>query len=121
MKPKRSIPFLAITASLLIIWLNACSTTAPGQEPEELPSLTPTYSLTQLQGALAATAQSGDGEAEATPTPLLGEFINERTPQPTATLGALMQSIETFASRRGFLYTKFLGVRVVDWINLLIY
>ena len=117
MKLKRIIPFLALTASLLLICLNACTTSAP-EGPEALPSLTPTLSLTQRQGTLAATRQSG--EAEATPTPLLGDFITERTPQPTATVGVLMQSIETFAARRGFLSTKFLGVRVVDWINILI-
>ena len=119
MKLKRFIPFLAITAALLLIWLNACSTSAP-EEPEELPSVTATLSLTQRQGTLAPTLQPGEGEAEATPTPLLGDFITERTPQPTATVGAFMQSLESFAARRGFLSTKFLGVRVVDWINLLI-
>ena len=120
MKLKRFIPLLAISAILLFIWLNACSSSATEQEPKDQPSRTPTLSITHRQGTLAATLQSGETEAEATPTPFLGELIQERTPQPTATVGVLMQSIETFAARRGFLSTKFLGVRVVDWINLLI-
>lgn len=57
---------------------------------------------------------------EPTPTPLLGEFISERTIEPTATLGALMRSIEESAARRGVLFTTFLGIRLVDWANLFI-
>jgi small-conductance mechanosensitive channel len=69
---------------------------------------------------LAATATPEEVPPEPTPTPLLGDLISDRTPQPTATLGVLMQNIEEFATRRGFLSTRFLGIRVVDWINLLI-
>ena len=117
MKQKKFILLLLLVASLLLILLNACST---GQEPELTPSPTPTMTRTQRQGALAATAIPEQGSPEATPTPLLGEFISDRTPIPTATLGALMQTIESYAAQRGFLSTRFLGIRVVDWINLVI-
>jgi MscS family membrane protein len=117
MKPKKRIIFLAIAASFLLICLNACST---GQESELGRSPTPTITRTQSQGMLVPTARPVQNTPEPTPTPLLGEIINERTPQPTATPGALMQTIETYAAQRGFLSSRFLGVRVVDWINFVI-
>jgi small-conductance mechanosensitive channel len=117
MKLKKYILFLPLIAALLLILLNACST---GQESELVLSPTPTASVTRRSGALAATATPTETPPEETPIPLLGDLISERTLQPTATLGALMQSIETVAAQRGFLATRFLGIRVVDWINLLI-
>ena len=117
-KPKRIILFLAITIFLALILLNSCGSDRPDQESDQTPSPTPSLSLTQRLGALTATAAAKNDEAEATPTPLLDELINERTPQPTATLGPIMQAIEQYAARQGVLSTKFLGLRLVDWINL---
>lgn len=116
MKLKRIIPFLLIIAFAILIFPNACSHLAPDAAQEQQPSQTPTLSITQR----TTTTQPERDSSEPTPTPLLGEFLTDRTPQPTATLGPLMQTIETYAARRGFLSTKFLGIRLVDWINLLI-
>ncbi len=120
MKLKKLISILAITISMLLIVLNACSPSIPGTDPDQSSLPTPTPSLTRRSGALAATAIPEEDPPEPTPTPLLGELITERTPQPTATVGVLMETIETFAAQRGFLSKRLLGVRVVDWINLLI-
>ena len=117
---KKLIPILAIAVSLLFIFLNSCSSLYQDQDPGQQPSQTPTLANTQRQGVLTTTTQPEEDPAEATPTPLFGELISDRTPIPTATISAVMQSIETFAARRGFLSTRFLGVRVVDWINILI-
>ena len=120
MKLKRIFLLLVIAAGFLFLSLSACTTAAPEEAPEQPFTPTPTLSLAQRQETRTATALAGEGPVEPTPTPLLGEFISDRTPQPTATPGPLMQSIEQFASRRGFLSTRFLGIRVVDWINLTI-
>jgi hypothetical protein len=117
MKLKKFILFLPLVASLLLILLNACSV---DQESELGLTPTPTMTRTQRQGTLAPTARPVENTPEPTSNPLLGDLINERTPQPTATPGVLMQSIETFAAQRGFMFTRFLGIRVVDWINFII-
>ena len=118
MKSKRIILFLALTIFLVLILFNSCSSDPPDQEPDQTPSPTPSLSLTQRLGALTATAAAKSDEPEATPTPLLDEILNERTPQPTATLGPIMEAIEQYAARQGALSTKFLGLRLLDWINL---
>jgi small-conductance mechanosensitive channel len=120
MMPKRIIFIFTLAASLLLLGFSACSPTAPGVSPEQQISLTPTLSLAQRQATRTATAAAFEGPVEATPTPLLGEFISDRTPQPTATPGPIMQGIEQLAVRKGFVTTRFLGIRVVDWINLAI-
>ena len=107
-----------IAASLLLFLLNACSTAAPGQGPVSNLSPSPTLSQTQQRGTLTATSRSVQSTPE--PTPLLGELISERTIEPTATLGALMRTIEESAAQRGVLSTNFLGIRLVDWANLFI-
>jgi MscS family membrane protein len=117
MKLKKFILYLPLVASLLLILLNACSV---DQESELGLTPTPTMTLTQRQGTLAPTARPVENTPEPTSNPLLGDLINERTPQPTATPGVLIQSIETFAAQRGFMFTRFLGIRVVDWINFII-
>jgi small-conductance mechanosensitive channel len=117
MKLKKFILFLPLIATLLLILLNACSV---DQESELGLTPTPTMTRTQRQGTLAPTARPIENTPEPTSTPLLGDLINERTPQPTATPGVLVQSIETFAAQRGFISTRFLGIRVVDWINFII-
>jgi MscS family membrane protein len=117
MKHKKFIRLLPLAASLLLVLLNACSI---GQEPEQRLTPTPTMMPTQRQVILPPTASPVQNTPDPTPTPLLGELINERTPQPTATPGALMRAIEESAAQRGFLSTRFLGIRVVDWINFAI-
>jgi MscS family membrane protein len=117
MKLKRNILFLSLTVTLLMVLLNACSASLPDQEPG---SPSPTISRTQRQVTLTATATQVQNTPEPTSTPLLGEIITERTLQPTATLGVLMRSIEESAAQRGLLFTTFLGIRLVEWANLLI-
>jgi small-conductance mechanosensitive channel len=120
MKLKSIIGFLAITVTLFLISLNACSPSVPGDETQQGPSATPTRSVTQRSGALAATATPEEVPPEATPTPLLGDILSERTLEPTATLGALMRNIEESAARKGLSYSNFLGINLVDWVNILI-
>ncbi|MEA3326205.1 MAG: mechanosensitive ion channel family protein [Chloroflexota bacterium] len=105
MKPKRIVVKFALIAMIILGILTACSSASPDQASE--PQLSATLTPVPDEGAVQPTA-----------TPLLGEFVTERTPQPTSTPGQLMQSIETFAARKGVLFTKFLGIRLVDWINL---
>lgn len=78
----------------------------------------PTLARTQRQVTLTATVRPMQTTPE--PTPLLGEILSERTIEPTATLGIMMRSIEESAARRGVLFTTFLGIRLVDWANLVI-
>lgn len=117
MKPKKVILFLPLIASLLLVWLSACS---PAQEPELMHSPSSTILRTSVQGTLAPTTTPVQNTPEPTPTPLLGELLNERTIEPTATLGALMRNIEASAAQRGLSSTRFLGIRLVDWVNLFI-
>jgi len=117
MKQKNLILILLLVASLLLVLLNACST---GQEPELMPAPTSILTRTTRQGTLASTATPLPNTPEPTPTPLLGDLLNERTIDPTATLGALMRNIEASAARKGLLSTSFLGISLVDWVNLLI-
>jgi len=120
MKSKRVITIFAIIATLILISLNACNPSGQGEEPGIIPSTTPTAPITRRTATLAATAIPEEDPPAATPTPLLGEIISERTLEPTATLGALMRNIEESADQRGLLSTNFLGIRLVDWANLLI-
>ena len=53
-----------------------------------------------------------------TATPLLGDIVATRAPEPTATPGALEQAVIDFTIRKGVASTKFLGLTVPDWINL---
>ena len=87
MKHKILIPFLLLTASLLLIFLNACSVSDPGLGPDDNNVPSPTLSLSQQQDTLISTISPGQNTPE--PTPLLGEILSERTIEPTATLGAL--------------------------------
>ena len=118
MKHKILIPFLLLTASLLLIFLNACSVSDPGLGPDDNNVPSPTLSLSQQQDTLISTISPGQNTPE--PTPLLGEILSERTIEPTATLGALMQSIEESVDRKGLSSTNILGITLVDWVNLLI-
>jgi small-conductance mechanosensitive channel len=57
-------------------------------------------------------------EPEPTATGLLDEIIATRTPEPTATPGRIEQEVTQLAARAGLLTTRFLGLTVVDWVNL---
>jgi MscS family membrane protein len=84
--------------------------------------------LLSLGGAATALAQTpapSEGTAPAagdtpapTPTALLDELIMTRTPEPTATPGRIEQQVEELAKKAGLTWTTFLGLSVVDWINL---
>jgi len=122
MKLKRLIPFLAVVISLILIFPNACSPISNSQESAPQPSQTKTLSIMQREGTLTATSKPdlNAEELTATPTPLLGEFTTNRTKQPTATMGPLTRAIEAYAFKRGASSTTFLGIRLVNWVNLLI-
>jgi MscS family membrane protein len=120
MKRKKVSLILSLTITLLMVVLNACSTSGPDQELGYELTPSPIITRTQRQVTLTATARPVQNTPEPTTNPLLGEILSERTIEPTATLGILMRSIEESAARRGVLFTTFLGIRLVDWANLLI-
>jgi small-conductance mechanosensitive channel len=73
-----------------------------------------------LQGGTPESASPQTEAPVATPTALLEEIIMTRTPEPTATPGRLEQQVEELAETVGLARTTFLGLSVVNWINLAI-
>jgi small-conductance mechanosensitive channel len=57
-------------------------------------------------------------EPEPTPTRLLDAIIGTRTPEPTATPDRIEEAVVDLALRAGLGWPQFLGLSVVDWINL---
>ncbi|MFN2215912.1 MAG: mechanosensitive ion channel family protein [Anaerolineales bacterium] len=120
MKLKRIIPIFIIIAVLILFIPNACNLHETDPTAGSQPSQTATLSIAQSDRAYTATPKPDEDSQEDPPTSLLGELITDRTPQPTATPGPAMQAIEAYAARWGFLYTRFLGIRLVDWIDILL-
>jgi small-conductance mechanosensitive channel len=57
-------------------------------------------------------------DAAATPTPLLGEIVMTRIPEPTATPGAVAREVEKMAARAGLAWTRVLGLTIAEWTTL---
>ena len=76
---------------------------------------------TEPLSAPESTPNSATPTSE-TPVPIatsvLDEVITTRTPEPTATPGRVEQQVTELTARVGLAYTRFLGLRVTDWINL---
>jgi len=89
---KRNIPILMVSTVVLLGLLSAVGSVAFADTPQPAP----------------------------TPTELLEGVIVTRTPQPTATPGRVEQQVEELAETAGLAGTTFLGLAVVDWINLAI-
>ncbi len=89
-------------------------TSARGPEPAIAGPVPPEAAL--LQGG----EQAGD-DGTSTPTPdALEGVILTRTPEPTATPGRVEQQVEDLVEVVGLARTTFLGLSVVNWINLAI-
>lgn len=124
MKSRRIIFFSTLIGIIILVLLAACSGAAPTQTPEanrtptrtSLPTRAPTTTRTPELPAVTELEEEG---AEARPTPLLGELISERTPEPTATPGVLAQAVENYAVRAGLATKRFLGISLPDWISLI--
>ncbi len=69
--------------------------------------------------AAVEPAAEGSG-ADAPPPTATGvlDVIPTRTPEPTATPGVLAREVTELASKAGLATTEFLGLSVVDWVNL---
>lgn len=103
---------------VILILLTACGEAVPTQPAEA--NLTPTRtSIPSVTSQPPADPAASESKAsEPTLTPILGEIVATRTPEPTATPGPLAQIVETYTTRIGLEATNFLGISVSDWINL---
>jgi small-conductance mechanosensitive channel len=80
--------------------------------------------LSGLGGSVSAQTPEPPSPAEATPVPtateLLEGVIMTRTPEPTATPGLVEQQVEELVGTVGLGRATFLGLSVVNWVNLAI-
>ncbi len=118
-----------LTGVILLLILSACSgkqstqtqetTLLPTQTlaPSPLPTQTVELSPTRTELAIAAPEYE---TPVPTATPLLGELIATRVPEPTSTPGPLQQRVINYVDRIGLATTRFLGLSLADWINLVI-
>jgi MscS family membrane protein len=76
------------------------------------------------QMSVSAQTPPPPSSTAATPKPtatdLLGGVIVTRTPEPTATPGLIQQQVEEIVEAVGVAGRTFLGLSVVDWVNLLV-
>jgi len=79
-----------------------------------------TVVLLGLLLAVGSVSSADTPQPGPTPTELLEGVIVTRTPVPTATPGMVEQQVEELAVTVGLARTTFLGIGVVDWINLAI-
>jgi small-conductance mechanosensitive channel len=102
MTKRTRIGYLLLAAVLLLAILSAGQQAASAQTP--IPVATP------------------DAEApEPTPTALLDAVISAtRTPMPTATPDLIAEGVERVTEATGLAGESFLGLKVEDWINLVI-
>ena len=113
------ISYTYLIGIVLVYMLSACSGTTMMPTPQ--PSLTPTQISTPSSVSTEIAAAAPENETLApTATPLLGEIVATRAPEPTATPGPLQQAVIDYTVRKGVASTKFLGLTVPDWINLAI-
>jgi MscS family membrane protein len=110
--------FLALSLSLVVLFVllpaagwTAFAILAVAETPE---AATPI----PADGAPPAeVAPSSEAPAPA-PTSLLEEVAPTRTPQPTATPGALQQEVTRLVARAGLARTRFLGLTIPEWLSL---
>ena len=92
---------------LLILCLVACAGVSEvgGQATPEAVS-TPTVAA----GAAATIAP--------TSTPLFGEFVETRMPEPTVTPGPVARAVESMVTRVGLAWTRVLGLTIPQWVTV---
>ena len=100
------ITFLVVCLVSFALLLPACDAIVTTEQPvvaTETPTPTP-----------ASAAVSPE------PRSTLDSILAERTPVPTTVAGPLQQEVEQLVTRAGLSTTKVLGLKVTDWISLLI-
>ncbi|HSR33700.1 MAG TPA: hypothetical protein VLY63_24300, partial [Anaerolineae bacterium] len=98
---------------LILIWSVAALLQA-------LPGLEGPVSAQSPEPASPTAASPEDASPTPAPTDLLEGVIMTRAPEPTATPGRIEQQVEEVVEIVGLARATFLGISVVDWINLAI-
>jgi len=88
-----------------IVLKTQTSSPFPTSTPSPIPTDTP-----------HPTTEAEDNEQIA--TPMLGEFIITRAPDPTATPGPIEREVIKWVTRTGKASQRILGLSVADWVNL---
>ncbi|MGD8399234.1 MAG: hypothetical protein PVG11_10305, partial [Anaerolineae bacterium] len=117
--------FLVLTLSLATLWALASVVGHPSlasQATSATPATSPAQSTAPSPAGSGTPAPEGSQEPtpEPTPTDVLEGVVMTRTPEPTATPGRVEQQVEELVKSVGLARTTFLGLSVVDWINLAI-
>ena len=115
------VTFLILCIVVLAFLLSARAGTVVAQSPA--PEPTGTLSAVPLETAGAGALDdgvTGDASSGPTPTGLLEELVPTRTPEPTATPGALELEVERLTEAVGLEDTSVLGLSAADWINLVL-
>ncbi|MGD8622939.1 MAG: mechanosensitive ion channel family protein [Anaerolineae bacterium] len=113
--------FLALSlATLLALAPVAGHPSLASQGRSATPEADPGGSTAPSPAGSAAPTLEGDQEpaAEPTATDLLEGVVVTRTPEPTATPGRVEQQVEELVDIAGLGRATFLGLSVVNWINL---
>ena len=106
-----------ILINIVIIFslLSACTADTTSQ------TVTPTLARTPGPVSTSTPSPMPSSESEVpeeVSTPILGEFIVTRPPDPTATPGAVEREVINWVTRAGMANQKILGISVADWLNL---
>jgi len=114
----RPVSVLVLTALFLAALLAACGGAAPEETAEPVPTSTAIAEVEPPEPE--ATSPPEDEGSAAGDTPVLGEVLETRTPEPTATPGQITRAVTQFTARTdlGLSRTSFLGLATDDWINL---
>lgn len=119
-------PRLAVLLSLIIfsMLIVACGTSTPEATPTSeatvAPDVTGTVEPAEEGSALEETAPPAEGEAEVESVQDVATAVSERTPVPTFTPDRVEGQIEDFTTQTGLTGRSFLGLRVEDWINIVV-
>jgi small-conductance mechanosensitive channel len=120
---KRLFLFLALNlATLLALASVVGQPSLASQGTSATPEAIPAQSTAASPAGSAAPAPEEDQEpaVEPTPTDILEGVVMTRTPEPTATPGRVEQQVEELVDTVGLGRTTFLGLSVVNWVNLAI-
>jgi len=109
-------------ATLLALSSVAGHRSLASQATSATPETSPAQSTAPSTAGSATPAPEGGQEPtpEPAPTDVLEGVVMTRTPEPTATPGRVEQQVEELVQTVGLARTTFLGLSVVDWINLAI-
>jgi small-conductance mechanosensitive channel len=120
---KRLFLFLALNLATLLALASVVGQPAlASQGASATPGANPAQSTAPSPDGSATPAPEGSEEpaVEPTPTDLLEGVVVTRTPEPTATPGRVEQQVEELVAIAGLGRATFLGLSVVNWINLAI-